>query len=90
MSFAKPFRSRYQRIGSHDAEIDALQEQNVGDALHRPAPDDREYAQLVAVVEHGGEIGTDLHIGAAIVPEISVTVFWFRACLVAAEPETGK
>jgi hypothetical protein len=33
--------------------------------LHRAAPDDRKYAQLVSVVEHGGEIGTELHIGAA-------------------------
>ena len=54
-----------KRIGAYDAEIDALQEQNVGDALHRPAPDDRQYAQLVTVVEHGGEVGADLHIGAA-------------------------
>ena len=54
-----------ERIGSHDAEVDALQEQDVGDALHRTAPDDRKYAQLVSVVEHGSEIGTELHIGAA-------------------------
>ena len=54
-----------ERVRSHDPEIDALQEQDVGDALHRAAPDDRQYAQLVAVVEHGGEVGAELHIGAA-------------------------
>jgi hypothetical protein len=53
-----------ERVGAHDAEVDALQEQDVGDALHRAAPDDRQYAQLGAVVEHGGEVGADLHIGA--------------------------
>jgi hypothetical protein len=47
------------------AEADTLQEQDVGDALHRAAPDDRKYAQLVSVVEHGSEIGTELHLGAA-------------------------
>jgi hypothetical protein len=50
---------------SPNADADALQEQDVGDALHRAAPDDRKYAQLVSVVEHGSEIGTELHIGAA-------------------------
>ena len=38
---------------------------DAGDALHRAAPDDRKYAQLISVVEHGSEIGTELHIGAA-------------------------
>src|SRR5256885_9528294 len=33
-----------ERVGPYDAEIDALQEQDVGDALHRTAPDDRKYA----------------------------------------------
>jgi hypothetical protein len=46
-------------------QIDALQEQDVGDALHRAAADDREHTDLVAVVEHGGEVGAELHIGAA-------------------------
>jgi hypothetical protein len=50
---------------SLNADADALQEQDVGDALHGAAPDDREYAQLVSVVEHGSEIGTELQIGAA-------------------------
>src|SRR5271167_4485166 len=54
-----------ERVGSHDSEIDALEEQDVGDTLHRAAPDDRKYAQLVAVIEHGGEVGAELHIGAA-------------------------
>ena len=54
-----------ERVGAHDAEIDALQEQDVGDALHRTAADDGQYAQLVAVVEHGSEVGAELHIGAA-------------------------
>jgi hypothetical protein len=49
---------------SLNADADALQEQDVGDALHRAAPDDRKYAQLVSVVEHGSEIGTELHTGA--------------------------
>jgi hypothetical protein len=42
-----------------------MPEQDVGDALHRAALDDRKYAQLVSVVEHGSEISTELHIGAA-------------------------
>ena len=54
-----------ERVGSHDAEVDALQEQDVGDALHGAAPDDRKYAQLVSVVEHGCEVCTELNIGAA-------------------------
>ena len=54
-----------ERVGPHDPEIDALQEQDVGDALHRAAADDRKDAQLVAVVEDGGEIGAELDIGAA-------------------------
>src|SRR5207237_5546954 len=53
------------RVGSHAAEVDTLQEQDVGDASHRAAPDDLKYAQLVSVVEHGSEIGAELHIGAA-------------------------
>src|SRR5215217_3031029 len=50
---------------SLNAEVDALQEQDVGDSLHRAALDDRKYAQLVSIVEHGSEIGTELHMGAA-------------------------
>ena len=52
-----------ERIRSHDAEVDALEEQDIGDALHRTAADDRQHPQIVAVVERGGEIGAELHVG---------------------------
>src|SRR5665213_2458904 len=54
-----------ERVGPYDPEIDALQEQDIGDALHRAAADNGENAQLVAVVEHGSEVGAELNIGAA-------------------------
>src|SRR5205085_8606175 len=44
-----------ERVGPHDAEVHALEEKNVGDALYRAAADDRQHAQLIAVVERGGE-----------------------------------
>src|SRR6202171_5622337 len=54
-----------ERIGAHDAEIDTLENQNVGDALDRAAADNRQHAQLVSVVEHRGEVRAELNIGAA-------------------------
>src|SRR3954453_11559060 len=42
-----------ERIGAHDSDVYALQEQDVGDALYRTATDDGENAQPVAIVEHG-------------------------------------
>ncbi len=54
-----------ERVCADDTEIDALQKQDVGNALHRAAADDRQHADLVAVVEHGGKVGAELHIGAA-------------------------
>ena len=53
-----------ERVGAHDAEIDALQEKDVGGALHRTSTDDREDAQFTIVVEHGSEVGAELHVGA--------------------------
>ena len=47
-----------------DFDIDAAQEQDVGQVLHRAAPDHRQDAQLLARVEHGGEVGGDADIGA--------------------------
>jgi hypothetical protein len=61
---ARSASARRPDTKSLNADADALQEQDVGDALHRAAPDDRKYAQLVSVVEHGSEIGTELHTGA--------------------------
>ena len=54
-----------QCIGPHDSEVNALEKQDVGDALHRAAPDDGKHAQLVSVIEHGGEVRAELHVGAA-------------------------
>src|SRR3984893_14551182 len=54
-----------ERVGAHDAKVDALKEQNIGDALHRATADNGKYAQLVSVVEHGSQVRTELNIGAA-------------------------
>src|SRR6266516_3977368 len=52
-----------ERVGAHDAEIDSLEEQNVGHALNRAAADDRQHTEIVAVIERRGEIRTELHVG---------------------------
>ena len=54
-----------QRVLAHDAGVDALQQQDVGDRLHRAAAHHRQNPQSGAVVEHGGEIGADLGVGRA-------------------------
>ena len=48
-----------ERVGANDAEVDALEEQDVGDALDRPPPDDRQQPQIVAIIEHGRIIDID-------------------------------
>src|SRR5690242_3821883 len=54
-----------ERVGSHDPNVDTLEEQNVGNALNRPPPHDRQHPKLIAVVEYGCEIGAKLHVSAA-------------------------
>src|SRR6266480_3248473 len=52
-------------VGAHDPEIDTLEEENVGDALNRAATDDREHAEIVAVIECGSKVGSELNISPA-------------------------
>ncbi len=64
--FREPlFLQIVERVGSHDSEIDSLKKQNVGDALDGTAAHNWEDAQLISVVEHGGQVGAKLDIGAA-------------------------
>src|ERR1700747_2006150 len=49
-------------IGSHDADVDALEEQNVSHRLDRSSSNDRQQSKIAAVVEHRGKIGPDLQL----------------------------
>jgi hypothetical protein len=53
-----------ERIRLHDPDIDTAQEQDIGDILHGPFADDRQHAEVFAVVEHACEVGGDAQISA--------------------------
>jgi len=52
-----------QQVRLRDAEIDALEETHVLDVLPTALADDRQDAEVVAIVEHRREIVGDRHIG---------------------------
>src|SRR5260370_14078201 len=54
-----------ERVVPHDPEVDALKKQNIGDALHRATADNGKHAQIVSIIEHGGQVRAELNIGAA-------------------------
>src|SRR5690606_10650909 len=46
----------------NDPDIDPTQEEDVGDVLKRPLPDDREDAKPIAVIQYRREIGGDPNV----------------------------
>src|SRR5262249_52555264 len=48
-----------------EADIDALQEPHIANILYPALTDDRQNAQLVGVVEHGGEIIAEFAVNEA-------------------------
>ena len=56
-----PERVEQDRLGN--SEVDSLEEAHVADVLPAALADDRQHAEIVAIVEHGREVVRDRQVG---------------------------